>query len=121
MIYLDIAEQIEKTRKVLHKNIEKYGLDSKEVREVSIQLDELINRFYGKDKEETMQAEYKIAYEELKRLTRELKRFPVVEEWDEYAKENELLSSVTIKAISSTSWNKLRNKVTSEVLKGKRA
>jgi hypothetical protein len=121
MIYLDIAEQIEKTRKVLHRNIEKYGLDSKEVREVSTQLDELINMYYGKDREETMQAEYRITYEELKRLTRELKKFPTVGEWDKFANKNNLLSSTTIKFINKTNWNKLRDKVVSEVLKGKRA
>ncbi|MBO5005364.1 MAG: aspartyl-phosphate phosphatase Spo0E family protein [Clostridia bacterium] len=114
MIYLDIAEQIEKTRKVLHRNIEKYGLDSKEAREVSIQLDELINRFYGKDREETMQAEFKIAYEELKRYTRE-KEFPNVQVWDKYAKENNLISSESLKFLSKMNWNKLRDKIKSEI------
>ena len=120
MSYLDIAEQIEKTRKVLHRNIEKYGLNSKEVREISLQLDELINMYYGKDREETMQAEYKIAYEKLKRLTRMLKKFPTVEQWDEFANKNNFLSSTTIKFISKTNWNKLRDKVVSEVIKGKK-
>lgn len=115
MIYLDIAEQIEKTRKVLHRNIEKYGLDSKEVREVSLQLDELINMYYGKDREETMQVEFKIAYEELKRLTRENKEFPSVQTWDEYAKENNLISSESLKFLSKMNWNKLRNKIKSEI------
>ncbi|MCI8485994.1 MAG: aspartyl-phosphate phosphatase Spo0E family protein [Clostridia bacterium] len=115
MIYLDIAEQIEKTRKVLHRNIEKYGLDSKEVREVSLQLDELINMYYGKDREETMQAEYRVAYEELKRLTRENKEFPSVQKWDEYAKENNLISSESLKFLSKMNWNKLRNKIKSEI------
>ena len=115
MIYLDIAEQIEKTRKVLHRNIEKYGLDSKEVREVSTQLDELINMYYGKDREETMQAEYRVAYEELKRYTRENKEFPSVQKWDEYAKKNNLISSESLKFLSKLNWNKLRNKIKSEI------
>lgn len=114
MIYLDVAEQIEKTRKILHKNIEKYGIDSEKTREVSIQLDELINMYYGKDKEETMQAELKIAWEELKRYTRE-KEFPSVQEWDKYAKENELMSSESIKFLSRMDWNKLRNKIKAEI------
>lgn len=115
MSYLDIAEQIEKTRKILHRNIEKYGLNSKEVREISLQLDELINMYYGKDREETMQAEYKIAYEELKRLTRENKEFPSVQKWDEYAKKNNLISSESLKFLSKSNWNKLRNKIRSEI------
>lgn len=115
MIYLDIAEQIEKTRKVLHRNIEKYGLDSKEVREVSTQLDELINMYYGKDREETMQAEYRVAYEELKRYTRENKEFPSVQAWDKYAKENNLISSGSLKFLSKMNWNKLRDKIKSEI------
>lgn len=70
--------------------------------------------YYGKDREETMQAEFKIAYEELKRYTRE-KEFPNVQEWNIYAKENDFMSAESIKFLTNLSWNQIRQKVLSEI------
>lgn len=43
-------------------------------------------------------------YEEIKKLTKELKHFPSMPEWNKYAVENNLLSAVTLEYV-------LRNEV----------
>ena len=37
--------------------------------------------------------------------------FPTVKEWNKYAKENQLLSSESIKYIAGVNWHELRNRI----------
>ena len=38
-------------------------------------------------------------------------KFPTVKEWNIYAKENQLLSSESIKYIAGVNWHELRNRI----------
>lgn len=58
---------------------------------------------------------YKISYSTLKKITNDFKKFPSVEEWNYYAKENELLSHASMEYISALNWNNLRIKVLREL------
>ena len=65
MIYKDIAKNIEKLRKKLYENINKYGIDSKEVKEISLKLDDMINIYYcniRKRRFNIVKYEYNISY-----------------------------------------------------------
>lgn len=115
-----LQEKVEEKREVLHQVIEQHGLHHKVTRKVSDDVNKIINKYYTKkhDKEypnsSIMYEEYKNSYTRLKELTRKLERFPMVEEWHEYAKENNCLCSESIKYISNLGWHKLRNKINIE-------
>ena len=50
MIYLDIAEKIEKMRKKLEKSIEKNGINSEKTLKISKELDEVISEYFNNAK-----------------------------------------------------------------------
>ncbi|MBO5005361.1 MAG: hypothetical protein J6D03_09060 [Clostridia bacterium] len=50
-------------------------------------------------------------YEEIKKLTKELKHFPSMQEWNKYAVENNLLSAVTLEYVLGLKWKELKEKV----------
>lgn len=58
---------------------------------------------------------YKKSYAELKKITEVFKKFPSVVEWNYYAKENDLLSHVSIEYISKLNWKYLKMKVEREL------
>lgn len=117
----DIFRKIGSLRKKLHKSIEKTGLNSEETREISDKIDELINEYersiktveYPQNSE--MMCYYKMSYAELKKITKDFNKFPSVAEWNYYAKENNLLSNVSLEYISSLNWNNLRVKILREL------
>lgn len=117
----DIYRKIGSLRNKLHKSIEKTGLNSKETRELSDKIDELINRYEKSIKtieypqSSKMMGHYKKAYAELKKITENFGKFPSVSEWNYYAKENNLLSSASLEYISTLNWNNLRVKVLREL------
>ena len=58
---------------------------------------------------------YKKSYLELRKITEDFKKFPNVEEWNKYAKENNLLSHVSMEYISKLNWKYLKIKVEREL------
>lgn len=83
MIYLDVARKIEKLRGKLHKSINKNGLNSEETQKISREVDKLVNKYYKKEQQYqenkgALSEEYKEAYEELKKLTKQFGEFPSV-------------------------------------------
>ena len=64
-----------------------------------------------------MKSFYDETYNELKKIAIMNNKFPDIEEWDKYAKENNLLSSESIKYISMLEWKYLRLKVNKEINK----
>lgn len=58
-----------------------------------------------------MENKYKESMKHLQKITKDFKKFPTIKEWNCYAKQNELLSSVTIKYISGSSWSELKTKI----------
>lgn len=117
----DIFRRIKKLRIKLEKAIEEKGLNSNEVRELSDKIDKLINEYEQSIKiveypnNSLMLEYYKKSYAELKKITEDFKKFPSVAEWNYYAKENGLLSHVSMEYISKLNWNYLRIKVEREL------
>ena len=58
---------------------------------------------------------YKISYQELKKITKEYNRFPMVQEWNHFAKSKELLCHASLEYVSTLDWNYLRVKVLREL------
>ncbi len=117
----NVYSEIRVLQSKLNKNIEKYGLSDKRTIEISEKIDEYINYYYTliKERDYPKNSEmflfYKESYDRLKKLAREIEKFPSAEEWNKYAKENSLLSAESIKYISMLDWNYLRVKVNREI------
>lgn len=117
----DIYRKIKRLRTKLEKAIKEKGLNSIEVRELSDEMDRLLNEYeesikivdFPKDSE--MLEYYKISYEKLKKITSDFKKFPTVAEWNHYAKENNLLSNSSLEYISKLNWKYLKIKVEREL------
>jgi len=114
-------KKIRSLRKKLDKSIQKSGLNSNETRKISNEMDILINEYYSSieqkeySEESNMIDYYKQSYKALKKITDEMKKFPSVQEWNKYAKENNYLSNVSLEYISKLRWNYLRVKVLREL------
>ena len=118
----NIYNEIKVLQSKLNHNITKKGLSDSKTIELSEKIEQHINYYFkcidksiDYPKNNTMSILYKVAYQQLKDLTVELKRFPTVEEWNEYAKINNLLSSESIKYISKLNWKYLGVKVEREI------
>lgn len=116
-----VLRKIEKLRKKLHDVIEKEGINSEDAAKISKELDELINEFNKKQQVFSNDNNMKSAYEKsiikLKQITIDFGSFPSVREWDYFAKDNNLLSSESIKYISKLNWHELREKILYEINK----
>lgn len=116
-----IYKIINSLRKELNKSIEKTGLNSAETREISNKIDKLIEEYYDSIKEvdypqySDMYVYYKKSYKELKDVTIQLQRFPSVQEWNKFAKENNCLSHVSLEYVSRLNWKYLEIRVEREV------
>lgn len=119
MIYKDVLKKIEKLRKSLYLQIEKYGIDSNQALVVSKELDLLIEEFYHqkniKNRSNIFENEYKIAYDKLKYITKRKGAFPSIKMWNNIAKKNMYLSNKSIEYISGFSWEDLRLKIKDEL------
>ena len=117
----DSIKKIRSLRNKLHKSIKKNGLDSDETRKISDEMDKLINEYYDNIQrisyptDSEMRLYYEQSYKQLKIVTQQLERFPSVQEWNKFAKENCLLSSMSMQYISKLNWNYLRAKVLREL------
>lgn len=116
-----VRGKIEKLRRRLHQAIEKHGLNSKEVSLISADLDKLINE-YNKNQQvyepnNEMNKAYDISVKRIKQIVKEFGEFPSVEEWNHYAKDNNLLNSESLKFISHLNWNEFREKIFYEINK----
>ena len=117
----DDVKKIRSLRNKLHKLIKKNGLNSEETRKISDEIDILINEYYNsieetKYPEDSEMLEYfNMSYEALKVMTLQLEKFPTVNEWNKYAKENNYLSHLSLEYISKLDWNYLQIKVEREI------
>lgn len=117
----DIFRKISSLRNKLQSSIEKTGVNSNETREISNKMDILIKEYYDSIKEveypkfSDMYLYYKKSYKELKDVTQQLEKFPTVQEWNKFAKENNYLSNVSIEYISRLNWKYLKIKVEREL------
>lgn len=117
----DSIKKIRSLRNKLHKSIKKNGLDSDETRKISDEMDKLINEYYDNiqrisySADSEMKLYYEYSYKQLKIVTQQLERFPSVQEWNKFAKEKVLLSSMSMQYISKLNWNYLRTKILREL------
>lgn len=109
---------VERLRKKLYDAIDEYGINSKEVYRLSIEMDKILNK-RGYDDKNLMYNKYLDSMYELRKISKEFGEFPTVEEWNRYAKENMLLNSESIKYISGLDWNKLRDRIKKDLNKKK--
>lgn len=116
-----VLRKIEKLRKKLHDVIEKEGINSEYAAKISKELDELINEFNKKQQvfsnDNNMKSAYEKSITKLKQITTDFGGFPTIKEWDYFAKDNNLLSSESIKYISKLNWHELREKILYEINK----
>lgn len=103
----DNVKRIKSLRNKLHKSIKKYGVNAEET------YDNIQRISYPATSE--MKLYYEYSYKQLKIVTQQLERFPSVQEWNKFAKENVLLSSMSMQYISKLNWNYLRTKILREL------
>ena len=109
--------RIERLRSELHDSIINKGVNHKDTYKLSAKMDYLINKYYLKKHDKfypqnsVMYDHYKKSYMGLKNMSIQMGSFPSIEEWNEYAKQNACLSSVSLQYISNLSWHELRNKI----------
>lgn len=90
---------ISELKKKLHSSINKYGINSKKVYELSIKLDEEISNYYKNIK--LFQDNYKNSMEEFNKYKQKYGKEPSNIEWNKLAKNKNLLSSESIKYINN--------------------
>lgn len=108
--------EVEELRKKLHEAIDKYGINSEEVYKISTEMDKLLNK-HGYDDKNVMYNKYLDSMYELRKITKLFAKFPTVEEWNRYAKENLLLNSESIKYFSGLNWHKLKDRIKNDLNK----
>lgn len=117
----DILRKIKTLRRKLDTAIKKYGLNSNETREISKEIDKLIKEYYDNNKiieypkNSEMIMYYNQSYKALKIMTLQLKRFPAVQEWNDFAKKNNCLSHLSLEYMSKLNWKYLKIKVEREL------
>lgn len=115
-----IIREISKYKNKMYKAVNKYGLNSKEVRKISDTLDKLINEYYSSKKQveypefSDMYMYYQKSYKALKSITQQLERFPTIAEWNKFAKENNYLNHISLEYISKSTWRYLEIQVKRE-------
>lgn len=111
--------RFEKLRCKLHIAINKYGINSKETREISKKFDRLVNSYYEKERQypenSIMRIKYLESLSSLRKITRDFSKFPSIDEWNKYAKEKNLLCTESLKYITGVNWHQLRNRIKSEI------
>ncbi len=66
-------------------------------------------RKYAQDN--LMCVKYKESIKHLKKITKHFGKFPTIREWNFYAKQNELLNSESLKYMSDSTWQDLKDKI----------
>lgn len=106
--------KIEQLRNKLHEAIDKYGINAEETRKISVEMDKILNE-RGYNETNLIYNKYLESMFELRKISKIFGEFPIIDEWNKYAKENYLLNSESIKYISGLDWNKLRNRIKKEM------
>lgn len=118
---MSIYQKIMSLKEKLYKNIDRSSLKSDETREVSLEIDELVNRYYQTlerrkfPNSSVIPQLYENSYEALKSVTLQLEHFPAVEEWNNFAQKHRYLCNVSLEYISRIDWHKLEIKIMKEL------
>lgn len=110
-----MINDFEKLRGKLHEAIDVYGLDSEKTNKISRRYNELVNDYYQNERQyhedNLMYIKYLESIQCLRKITKDFMKFPTTNEWNHYAKENDLLNSESLKYISGNDWHNLRNTI----------
>lgn len=118
---MNVYRKIRSLQRKLDASITKNGLSDNKTVELSLEIDELINNYYKQTKvreypkDSPIPYYYNVSYSRLKDYTQEKGKFPTVQEWNKYVKENRLLSTESIKYIAMLEWNYIQIKVEREL------
>lgn len=119
-----LKNEIRNLQNILNDDVEDNNLNNESALKLGNKIDKLINDYYSLSipKREfplksKMKEFYDASYRELKRITIENNRFPELEEWNKYAKENNLLSSESMKYISMMEWKYLKLRIKRQINK----
>lgn len=116
---MDIYKRIKHCRRKLDVSIKQYGLNSEVTKNISAEIDRLIQEYYNKIEiikyptKSKMLNNYKKSYLALKEYTVK-NGFPTVKKWNKYAKENKYLCNKSLEYINKVDWNYLQIKVERE-------
>lgn len=118
----ELNHEIRNLQNKLNNGIEQNKLKDKQIIELSNEIDKLINHYYSlsiQSREFPMNSKMKLfyneSYKELIKMTIKNGKFPELEEWNEYAKENHLLSTESMKYITKLEWKYIRLRVNKEI------
>lgn len=118
---MNVYRKIRSLQRKLDSSITKNGLSDNKTVELSLEIDELINNYYKQTEvrkypdDSPFPYYYNVSYNRLKDYTEEKNKFPNVQEWNRYAKANNLLSTESIKYIAILKWDYLKIKVEREL------
>ena len=114
-----MINNFERIREKLHESIEKNGINSEKTKRISERFDKLVNSYYINERKYNtnclMYIKYTESIKHMKKITTEFAKFPSIDEWNKYAKEELLLCSESLKCISGLNWHDLRNRIISEI------
>lgn len=117
-----LSNEIRDLQNKLNSGIQNHKLDNLNAIEISNKIDKLLNDYYlismygiKFPSNSNMKKYYELSYKELIKLTIKNNKFPTLEEWNKFAKENNLLSSESMKYISTLEWKYLRLKVNKQI------
>lgn len=117
-----LSNEIRDLQNKLNNDIQNNQIDNLETIGLSNKIDKLLNDYYlvsmyGRKfpTNSNMKKYYELSYKKLVKLTVQNNKFPSLEEWNEYARENNLLSSESMKYISMLEWKYLKLKVNKQI------
>ncbi len=117
-----LSNEIRDLQNKLNSDIQNNQIDNLETIGLSNKIDKLLNDYYlvsmyGRKfpTNSNMKKYYELSYKKLVKLTVQNNKFPSLEEWNEYARENNLLSSESMKYISMLEWKYLKLKVNKQI------
>lgn len=107
-IFMKVITQ--RTKDIIDKFIINPILNRKDTTEIEQGFCEYVNDIYSKQ----VSQNYQKSYENLKIVTKTLKSFPTIEQWNNYAKVEECLNHISLQYITRLDWHKLKRKVEKE-------
>lgn len=117
-----LNSEIRDLQNKLNSGVEQNKLSDKEILEISNEIDKLINHYYSFSMQSRefpngskLKLFYEESYKELIKMTIKNGKFPELEEWNKYAKENHLLSTESMKYITKLEWKYIRLRVNKEI------
>lgn len=107
--------KVKKVRKKLHKTIKQYGLKHEKCIQEGRKIDRLAITQMKKSRDIAKENQIEQSLEALLLVTIQLEKFPTVAIWNQFARKNNKLSSISLEYITGKTWNQLRTKINKEI------